>query len=185
MIRQRPIEASSVVRAYASNLPFQDGSFDSSLAILTIHHWEGIAKSLSELRRVARKSVVILTWDPEAPGFWLTDYFPEILRIDKRIFPTMDALASVLGPITIVNVPIPSDCTDGFLGAYWNRPKAYLLPEVRSAISTFSKLDDVDSGLAKLRQDLASGKWKRRNVELSSRSNLDLGYRVVVANLNV
>jgi SAM-dependent methyltransferase len=181
MIRQRYSGTAPVVRGSATNLPFRDEAFEASLAILTIHHWPDRVRGLQELRRAAQRRIAILTWDPSAPGFWLTDYFPEILEIDRRIFPSFAELQHHLGRITVFDVPISHDCTDGFLGAYWRRPWAYLRAEVRSAISTFSKLPDVDSGLARLRQDLASGNWQRRYGQVLARSTLDLGYRLVVA----
>ena len=184
MIRQRPDGAPRVVQARAGSIPFRDESFESTLAILTIHHWPDLPAALSELRRVARRRVVILTWDPESPGFWLADYFPEILSIDQEIFPTLELLRSGLGPIRVSEVLIPSDCSDGFLGAFWRRPEAYLLPEVRAAMSTFSKLSDVESGLARLAEDLTSGEWKRRNAGILDRESFDLGYRLVVAELD-
>ncbi len=183
MIQQRPKGAAPVVRASAGSLPFHDDSFDSSLAILTIHHWGKMAASLSELRRVARRRVVILTWDPASSGFWLKNYFPEILEIDKRIFPPMEMISKVLGPLSVTEMRIPSDCTDGFLGAYWRRPDAYLIPAVRKAISTFSKIDDLVPGLARLQKDLETKEWLRQYGEVRKRSSLDLGYRLVVANL--
>ena len=183
MIAQRAASAAPVLRASASRLPIGDHVFDAALAILTIHHWENLSHCLAELRRIARNKIVILTWDPAAPGFWLTDYFPEILRIDRCIFPSIKALSAELGEITSAQVLIPSDCSDGFLGAYWNRPEAYLLPEVRAAISTFSKIGDLEPGLSRLRQDLQSGAWDRQNRGLRDLSQFDLGYRLVVANL--
>lgn len=183
MLRQRAPTAAPAVQASASNLPFADNAFDASVAILTIHHWPDKAKSLQELTRVARSRIVILTWDPEAPGFWLTDYFPEILAIDQRIFPSMEELQRELGRITVMEVPIPHNCVDGFLGAYWRRPMSYLDPRVRTAISTFSKLSDVETGLAGLQRDLASGRWKQQYGDVLSKEELDLGYRLVVAEL--
>jgi SAM-dependent methyltransferase len=158
MIRQRDRAAAPVVRASATALPFRDASFDASLAILTIHHWPDLARGLDELRRAARRRVVILTFDP-AVRFWLNDYFPEIAEVDARSLPPVSALRRHLGRVAVHDVPIPHDCTDGFLGAYWRRPEAYLRADVRSAISTFGKLRDVESGLAALRADLASGEW--------------------------
>lgn len=81
------------------------------------------------------------------------------------------------------DVPIPHDCRDGFLGAYWRRPEAYLDAGVRSAISSFAKLGDarLADGLARLRADLASGAWERRYGALRTREQIDLGYRLVVA----
>jgi hypothetical protein len=83
----------------------------------------------------------------------------------------------------VIDVPIPRDCRDGFQGAYWSRPEAYLDAGVRSAISSFAKLApaELESGLARLRADLDSGAWERRHGALRAREALDLGYRLVVA----
>jgi SAM-dependent methyltransferase len=182
MIRQRPAGSPPVVQASATALPFRDGAFAAALAVLTVHHWPDRARGLAELRRVARERVVILTWDPEAAGFWLVeDYFPTLVAIDREIFPSLAELRRILGPIAVQPLPIPHDCVDGFLGAYWRRPAAYLDPAVRGAISTFTKSGDVDAGLDRLREDLASGRWTRRHGGLLDRSELDLGYRLVVS----
>ncbi|MBL8894852.1 MAG: class I SAM-dependent methyltransferase [Rhizobiales bacterium] len=39
MIRQRKPTAAKAIQASADDLPFDDKSFDASMAILTIHHW--------------------------------------------------------------------------------------------------------------------------------------------------
>jgi SAM-dependent methyltransferase len=181
MIRQRPPEASPAVRASATDLPFRDESFDASLAVLTLHHWPDLSRGIQELRRAARRVVVILTFDTSVGGFWLTEYFPEILEVDGRTMPALSEIQRHLGRARVFDVPVPHDCKDGFLGAYWRRPHAYLNERVRSAISVFSKIGDLDSGLSKLRADLDSGSWQRRYGHLLDCSQLDLGYRLVVA----
>ena len=182
MLSQRPPSAAPAVQAVAEELPFHDQAFDVVLAILTVHHWNDQRRGLEECARVAKDRVVILTWDPAAEGFWLVrDYFPEILAIDRRIFPSMELLSAVFGPIDVQPLPVPGDCVDGFLGAYWLRPEAYLDKEVRAGISTFSRLASIDQELGRLERDLASGNWERRNAELRHRSDLDVGYRLVMA----
>ena len=182
MLAQRPPSAAPAVRAIAEALPFRDRSVDVALAILTVHHWTDQRRGLAECARVARDRVVILTWDPEAEGFWLVrDYFPEILAIDRQIFPSIASLRTVFGQIEVQPVAIPGDCVDGFLGAYWQRPEAYLDDGVRAGISTFNRLTSVDSQLERLQRDLASGEWERRNGELRDRTDLDVGYRLVIA----
>jgi SAM-dependent methyltransferase len=180
MIRQRrsPVP---VVQASATALPFRAGAFAAALAVLTVHHWPDRVRGLAELARVARR-VVVLTWDPAfTGGFWLVDdYFPEIAAMDRPLFPSVEELRSSLGTLEILPLPIPHDCTDGFLGAYWRRPEAYLDPGVRGAISTFAKVPDVGPGLDRLRADLAGGRWARRHGHLLDRTELDLGYRLVV-----
>lgn len=182
MIAQRPPGSAPVVQASATHLPFPDAAFSAALAVLTVHHWPDRPRGLAELARVARDRVVLLTWDPATPGFWLVDeYFPEIWVTDRPIFPTLEDLRGALGPIEARPLPIPHDCTDGFLGAYWRRPEAYLDPGVRGAISTFSKIRDVETGVARLRRDLADGTWLRRHADLLDRTELDLGYRLVIS----
>lgn len=181
MIHQREDAAPPVARASAVALPFADHSFDASLAVLTLHHWPDLPQGLAELRRVARRRVVILTWDPLSSGFWLTDYFPRILAIDRCMFPTLEDLEQRLGSLAVYEVSIPHDCTDGFLGAYWRRPEAYFREDVRNAISTFTRLPETAPALTRLQHDLSSGSWLRRHGEVLERTTLDLGYRLVVA----
>ncbi|MCX6024504.1 MAG: methyltransferase domain-containing protein [Chloroflexi bacterium] len=182
MIRQRPPGAAPAVQASAAALPFAEGAFAAGLAVLTVHHWPDQAAGLAELARVTRERIVMLTWDIEAPLFWLIeDYLPANQEIDAAIFPKMEVWNGILGDIEVVPVPVPHDCTDGFLGAYWRRPHAYLDPGVRGAISSFAKLGNVDDALERLRSDLADGTWERRHGDLLTRSELDLGYRLVIA----
>jgi len=182
MIRQRGAGAAPVIQAGATHLPFRDGAFAAALAVLTLHHWPDRAQGLAELARVARHRVVLLTWDPAAPNFWLVDdYFPALAAIDRPIFPTIDELRGAFAHMEVHALPIPHDCTDGFLGAYWRRPHAYLDPGVRGAMSTFTKLDSLEPGLTRLRSDLDDGSWERRHGHLLPASDLDLGYRLVIA----
>jgi len=181
MLRQRPPGAPPTVRASATNLPFGDECFDAALAILTLHHWPDVWLGIDELRRTARRNVVILTFATSVGGFWLTDYFPEILEIDRHTMPAISAIERHLGTTRIFDVPIPHDCTDGLLGANWRRPHAYLDAGVRSATSVFSQIENPEPGLTRLRDDLESGVWRRRYGHLMSRTELDLGYRLVVA----
>ncbi|MGH7412989.1 MAG: class I SAM-dependent methyltransferase [Candidatus Rokuibacteriota bacterium] len=181
MIRQRPAGSAPVVQASATALPFRAGAFGAALAVLTVHHWPDRARGLAELRRVARDRVVLLTWEPDVAGFWLVeDYFPELVAIDRAAFPSEAELQTALGPVEWHSLPIPHDCVDGFLGAYWRRPHAYLDAGVRGAISTFSKIPDVAPGLARLARDLDDGTWARRHGHVLELENLDLGYRVVI-----
>ncbi len=180
MIAQRPAAAAPVVQASAENLPFDDTSFDAAMAILTVHHWTDAMRGLRELRRVARGPVVILTYDATVKGFWLLDYLPGLADLDDRQMPPIEAYETTLGPVEITPVPIPHDCTDGFLAAYWRRPAAYLDPRIRSAISSFWAVDGVEPAMERLRADLESGAWEARYGHLHSETEQDFGYRLVV-----
>lgn len=181
MIARRPRGAAPAVRAAAEALPFADASFDAAMAILTLHHWSDRARGVRELRRVAAR-VVILTWDPAIP-FWLTeDYLPEVVEADRARFPAPAEIATALGGGDVEVVPIPRDCRDGFLAAYWARPEAYLDPATHDGISTFRRLGHaaLSPGLSRLRADLDSGALARRHPELSTLDALDAGYRLIV-----
>lgn len=179
MARQRRPDDAPVVLATAESLPFADGAFDAAMAVLTLHHWRDWRAGVRELRRVAR-ATAILTWDPAHPGFWLVlDYFPDLLAHDRRIFPAIADLQEALGDAAVHPVPIPHDCSDGFLGAYWRRPERYLEAGARGAISSFARVQQVTERLERLAADLADGTWHARHGALLAREDLDLGYRLL------
>lgn len=179
MIRQRGASAAPAIQGCAEDLPFDDNSFDASMAILTVHHWADKAKGLKEMRRVTRDRVVVLTYDPSHRGFWLADYIPELVTLDETQMPRVTAYEARLGPVEILAVPIPHDCIDGFLYAYWRRPAAYLDPRIRAAMSSFWTLDTVSEGLCRLASDLDTGAWAQRYSELLSLDEYDVGYCLV------
>jgi len=180
MIRQRKPGAARAIEASAESLPFPDKSFDASMAILTIHHWTDKRAGLREMRRVTRGPIVLFTFDPACRP-WLTDYLPELAVLDDQRIPTLQDLEQWLGPISVTPVPIPHDCTDGFLYAYWKRPAAYLDPRLRAGSSSFWLLNGVEEGLEKLKRDLQSGAWERRYANLLQQDEYEAGYRLVVA----
>lgn len=181
MIARRASIKAKALQGSAEHLPFDDDSFDASLAILTIHHWQDIHRGLRELKRVTRGKIIILTWSGEYGDFWLPDYLPEIASIDKELFPSIDQLSRMLGDRTHSEVlEIPHDCTDGFMCAYWRRPEMYLIPAVRQAISTFSRVSDTSSGLNCLRRDIEFGHWHQQYASLLEKTSLDCGYRLVI-----
>ena len=180
MIAQRPPGTAPCMRARAEALPFGDRTFDGTLAVLTIHHWSDWQAGLRELARVARRKVVLFTWDPDSDGFWLRDYLPEMLAADRRRFPRLDDLRAALGELRVQRVPIPHDCTDGFLGAYWRRPEAYLDPSIRQGISSLAR-DEFAAAIARLGADLSSGAWARAYGHVLETAELDIGYCLVSA----
>ena len=66
MIAQRPRMSAPVIQASAEELPLADDSFDAALAVNTVHHWTDVEAGLRELRRVAKKRIVIFLRDPRS-----------------------------------------------------------------------------------------------------------------------
>jgi len=181
MRAQRPRDAAPAIDARAEALPFGDRSFDASMAVLSDHHWEDRAGGLREMRRVAARAVVF-TWDPAfVDAFWLTrDYLPGFRRLRGM---DIAEVAEHLSASRVEPVALAADWQDGFLMAFWRRPEAYLDETVRAGISVFGRLSDAEVGqfVKALHDDLASGAWARRNAELLELEELDLGYRLVIA----
>lgn len=186
MARQRMDGAAPVVLACAEALPLSNHSFDAALAVNTLHHWKDVRSGVREMRRVARQRVVILHRNPaEGMPLWLTErYFPSLISTSgmERI---KAVVVEELPNLRSVPVPLPADCQDGLFSGYWARPEAYLDEHVRRNISNFALADPlvVARGLEALRSDLESGAWDREYGHLRRLPSLDLGHRVLVAEL--
>jgi SAM-dependent methyltransferase len=185
MLAQRAPGAAPAVRAVAEALPFGDRTFDAAMTTLTVHHWNDLERGLHEMRRVADRQVIFFFDRATTIDLWLVDeYFPEILELaSERAAPDPAALSRVLDVKRIEPVPVPADCVDGFGGCFWNRPEAYLDPQLQDGMSSFAQLDPETraSGTERLRRDLASGAWDARHGELRTLPEIDLGYRLLVA----
>jgi SAM-dependent methyltransferase len=185
MRAQRPAGAAPCVAAVAESLPFADRSFEAAMAVSTVHHWRDPVAGLRELRRVARR-VVVLTFDAEDAlrhrRFWLTrDYLPEFAGLFTG-WPSLAGLAGAIGA-RAEPVPVPWDCADGLFEAYWRRPGAYLEDHVRRAVSTWTKVgpEAERRAVRSLRDDLDSGRWAERNSDLVDLDAAELGLRLLVA----
>jgi SAM-dependent methyltransferase len=182
MRAQRPAGAAPCVDAPAESLPFEDQSFDAAMAFATIDHWQDPIAGLREMRRVARR-VVVLSYDASDPDrFWLNrDYLPEYADLWTGR-PPLTELANAIGART-EPVPIPWDCADGFHEAYWRRPEAYLDEHVRHGISIWARVgpDAERRAVHSLGGELASGRWAERNRDLAGLDALDLGTRLLIA----
>ena len=184
MIAQRADAAGPVVRAVAGALPLSDRAVDASMATVTVHQWPDPVVGLLELRRVTRGPVVVLTFDPDTlDRLWLMEYAPDLYRVERSRYPTIDTVVTALGGSTsVVEVPVPFDCTDGFTEAYFGRPEAFLDPGVRRSQSAWSFVaPEVEaSSVERLRSDLRSGRWDSRHGALRTQPRFVGALRLVV-----
>jgi methyltransferase family protein len=188
MIAQRSPGLALAIKGYAECLPLPADCVDAAMACMTLHHWADWRIGLHELRRVARRRVVVFTYDRSySERFWLLrDYLPRLGRLDSARFPVLEEQSAALGEeVRVETVPIAHDCEDGFLAAYWRRPRAYLDDEVRAGISAFRipGAAQLLGGLDDLALDLDTGRWEERYADLREREQLDLGYRLLVTEL--
>ena len=136
------------------------------------------------MRRVARRQVILLFEPTMSDQLWLFDYFPESRSLPSEVsVPRVEKVRDYLNVQFVPPLLIPADCTDGFAGAYWRRPEAYLDPAARDGISSQAQLspEAAARGVSRLEQDITSGRWDSHYGFLRSLPEYDLGYRLVIA----
>jgi SAM-dependent methyltransferase len=166
-------------------LPFDCEAFDAALAVLTIHHWPDLNGGVTELRRVTKGPIILLTADPERlDRLWLSTYAPEFHATERRRYPALDTIGDLLGGrMSARPLRVPLHCRDGFADAFYGRPEALLDVEVRRAQSVWSFVDEAaqEAFVARLGADLASGAWDARFGYLRSQPYFEGSMRILVA----
>jgi hypothetical protein len=118
------------------------------------------------MRRVARKRVVVMTFDPaRLHQFWNAYYFKELADLEARRMPSLEVINEGLGGrAEILPVEIPMDCLDGFQEAFYARPEAFLDPMVRKHQSAWGFLQAglEEELVGRLQCALESGEWEER-----------------------
>lgn len=199
----KAVEPSPVMRAQAAPhpsvewvdgaaeaLPLGDECVDGVFCILASHHFACLETAIEEMVRICPAGPIVwFTIDPrleESP--WLRDYFPEVHERGLDILRPLEDVSGLLEThsrkrVTVVPWLVPYDLQDCFWAAGWRRPEMYLDPEVRASISVFALTGPaaVEDGLARLRNDLATGEWERRYGPLLERQSIDWGYRFLIA----
>lgn len=183
MIAKRSEGAAPARQGVAEAPPLDDQSVDAAMGTLTIHHWSDLDAGLTEMRRVARKRIVLLTIDAERNSeIWtLSEYFPTAAQAEREKMPTMAVLEDLLPRATVEVVPAPSRCRDEFTSALWDRPELFLEPETLRASSLWHQLSPemIGHGQERLRADLASGRWDEKHGHLRTLPELDIGLRLI------
>jgi SAM-dependent methyltransferase len=150
MIAQRPEGSAAVLRGSAERIPLPDDSVDAAMAVLSDHHWTDRAAGLRELRRVARRRVVVVNNDPAmADRFWLTR---EYLRSFGRLIPPRyraagrweRELADLVGPVAVHPLAVPARLRRRLLPRVLATPARLPRPRRPRDISVFRLLPDDD-----------------------------------------
>jgi len=78
------------VRARAEALPWRDATFDRVFCVNALHHFADRARFFHEARRILKPGGALMSIgkDPHADrdSWWVYDYFPETLTIDRDRF---------------------------------------------------------------------------------------------------
>ena len=184
MREQRAEHLSKAIDAMAEDLPFATGYFDASMATFSVHQWSDLEGGLAEMRRVTKGPVLILTCDPAAlRDTWLFEYAPEMIDVEARRYPSIDRIRNGLGPnVTVLPVPIPLNCADGFSEAYYGRPECLLDPGARRANSAWSfVVPEAEARFVdRLDADLRAGVWDHKHGALRNLPTFEGSLRLLV-----
>lgn len=152
----------------AEALPFKDAWFERAV-LRTVVHLVERPSAFPELARVLRPGgrAIIATFAPEHfDSYWLNDYFPEALAIDRARFPTQEELETELASAGVPTAAVHPLRQEGTL----SRREA--LERIRGRyISTLSLLDE---------QSFAHG-LKRAEKELPASVEYTVDWVVLVA----
>lgn len=188
MRRQRPTGSPPAIAGRAEYLPLDDQSVDASMATITVHQWGDRAAGLRELLRVTRGAIVVMAFDPaEFAKFWITRYAPEYVASERARDVPLDELRAGLEAhgrrVRVEPVPIPHDCTDGFVEAYYARPERFLEDDVTQAQSgwRFTPAGTLERFRAALAADLNSGAWDARLGHWRSQPFYEGSLRLIVS----
>jgi len=95
-----------VVRGRAESLPWDEATFDRVYCVNALHHFSDRARFFAEARRVLKPGGGLITIgkDPhtERDAWWVYDYFPETLEIDRQRFARVRTLR---GELTLAGSP--------------------------------------------------------------------------------
>jgi ubiquinone/menaquinone biosynthesis C-methylase UbiE len=155
------------LQADVTALPFPDGHFDGAICTLAVHHFHDLARAFREISRILRAGRLVLftTTRDQMRSYWLNAYFPKAMARAIEQMPSDQQLQAALDSAELsvqFAEPwfVPPDPIDLFLYSGKHNPEIYFNEHVRQGISTFANLADareVDQGLARLRDDIATG----------------------------
>ena len=139
------------VRGDAHRLPFQNGSFDATVAVMVLHQIPDYPDVLREVARVSRR-IAIATADLRDRSLGiLEEAFPSLLRIDRARFPAIEGIVEALGHAGLSRLVLERRVLRRTL------PVAVQLERVRRKyISTLDLIprEEFDGGLAFLEREL-------------------------------
>ena len=150
---------------------YESGFFDAAMCSLAIHHFRDLSRAFEEVARVIRPSgrfVVFTSTSEQMEGYWLNEYFPEMMVRSRQKMPSLEAIRNAMSPNALViqhTRPffVTAGLQDLFLYSGKQRPEMYFDPKVRDGISSFRSLctdHELEDGLARLAGDIKTDRFR-------------------------
>ena len=135
----------AVYAGFSTALPFEDGAFDLSLSVATMHHLETperVADTIAEMGRVVRPGGYVLIWDHNP----LNPYWPILMKRvpqdhgDERLVSVWELLAATrlagLKPVSAARTGLVPDFMPRLMMPIWTRVER--LVEANPFLSLFA-----------------------------------------------
>jgi SAM-dependent methyltransferase len=153
-----------VIQGYAETLPWRSGVIDRLFCINAFHHFVDKAEFIREARRVIQPGggILIIGLDPHTrlDRWWIYEYFPQVIEIDKKRYPSTPAIRELLASTGFINCN-----TDEVLHWPIELDAHLALASGRLAKTTTSQLtvltdDEYHFGINKLTEDIKAAETK-------------------------
>jgi len=159
----------SVVHGDAHALPFSDERFAAASMISMLHHLDSPARALAEARRVLRtggRLALMMFTREDIADAWCLDYFPSSREWMRQTHPPLASIAELLPGARRMPVTF-EDLEDASMAALLSHPRLLLQARWREQTSYFERMrrdhpGELDSGLARLAEDLDAGRGPSR-----------------------
>jgi SAM-dependent methyltransferase len=170
MLAQAAAKGLETVEADAQVLPFEDESFDAAMMISMLQHVEDRGVALAEARRIVRSGgrLVLKGFTGEdAASLWIVDYFPCSRPWIEATHPPLAVFLEELPGARLLDFEY-EDMEDASLAALSADPERVLEAAESGATSYFERMqrdhpDELRTGLARLREDIAADRVPRRS----------------------
>ena len=169
MLAHAAAKGLETIEGDAQRLPLADASVDAAMLVSMLHHVEDPPAALVEARRVLRPggrlALMVFTREDLADQ-WYSDYFPTTRAWMTESHAPLDELLAMLPGAHRIEV-VYRDLEDGSLAALAAHPERFADPRWHRQTSYFDRLerdhrDELEAGLARLREDIAAGTAPRR-----------------------
>jgi ubiquinone/menaquinone biosynthesis C-methylase UbiE len=91
-IEENGAEEVTLLQAKAESLPFSDKSFDYVISITAVHNFDSIPKGLSEIHRVAKKTIALSILRASAKFSEIESGISELFKIKRLILEEKDVI---------------------------------------------------------------------------------------------
>ncbi len=171
-IASRKALQSNLVHGTAGYLPFDAASFDRVFCINAFHHFADKEGFIAETRRILRPSggIFSIGLDPHTglDRWWIYDYFPQSLEIDRRRYPPVSDIRKMLKKygftrirsFEAMHLPIRQPAAEALA-------KGLLAKSTTSQLAVLSD-EEYNRGLDKLRQDIASAEARHETLMIGA-----------------